>query len=690
MSNITIQDKQFNSGLFDNIKSINIPPYQREYCWDKKDCEELFYDILTIYNKKNSAEKHYIGSLVVIDHASKGIYEIIDGQQRFTTISILFFAIKNLLQEYAKDNENLNGRIEDIIKKIDGFLYDQSNGSQKSQKLKLKHLNHDADIYEDLLSGKPNNQKFNNKNIKINYYHFLDLIKKNSISTEDQNLKIDFLKSIFEIIQMRLIFAFVKISNTNLSNSQKIFESLNNTGKKLTASDLIRNFVLMPEISKLADDEESQKKFFGDWNCEIEEKVLKNSKTKNELDDFYRHYLIVRTGSVISNSSIYSNFKKVIKENLFRDATIFKDVKKIADLYYQIKIKNDDKKIDFLLSNFRLLKLWSLMPLLIYFFENKNEMNSDDFYSSLKILINFGFRMSCVDDTKRIVSATLINSLKNQVKNEGWGNISKIIPSILKMPNDEDVEKALLQNDHKKDLHKFILMAIEENLSKDKMQKDYEKLEREHILASKHEDNKQYQEYIGKLGNFTLATSDLNKKISNDDICDKIENYYKDSSHELNKEIKGFYGGCNKDIAKFIDERGKALCKRILEIFPYHEPNYSLRNDITNDRPEDEPDFILDKDELELKDKRGEIVYKKPQVLIIYDDRKKEIDRIGDFDDNNLSWKDVFKKFAEILKKNFKDKPRSTYQTLLDMSKMCEENGIDGKNVYIYVKNDYE
>ena len=61
-----------------------------------------------------------------------------------------------------------------------------------------------------------------------------------------------------------------------------------------------------------------------------------------------------------------------------------------------------------------------------------------------------------------------------------------------------------------------------------------------------------------------------------------------------------------------------------------------------------------------------------------------------------MSWKDIFKKFAEILKKsfdyseNFIDKPRSTYQTLLDMSRMCEANRIDGKNVYIYVKNDDE
>ncbi len=112
MSDITIQDKQFNSGLFNNIKSIKIPPYQREYCWDKKDCKELFYDILNIYNKKDFSEKHYIGSLVVIAHENKKIYEIIDGQQRLTTISILFFVIKNLLDEFSQGNDKLSGKIE--------------------------------------------------------------------------------------------------------------------------------------------------------------------------------------------------------------------------------------------------------------------------------------------------------------------------------------------------------------------------------------------------------------------------------------------------------------------------------------------------------------------------------------------------------------------------------------------------
>ena len=370
MNNITI-----NSNSFDHISSlenIQVPPYQRDYCWDKKDCQQLINDIINIINvNKSDQPKHYMGSLVFLVHSEKQ-YAIIDGQQRVTSISLLLLAIRCLLEENS--NEVLKAKCEDSLKSIDAYLY--TTTANKEQKLRLKHLNHDADIYEDLLSNPKNLENKDNKAnkvIKNNFQFFLEELKNNYIKNHNgENEKIDFLNNILKIIKEDLIFAFVQIPNNDLNTAQKIFESLNNTGKKLTQADLIRNFVLMPEISS-QNTTDKQKDLYNKWQGDVEKKLQSIDNTDKNLDDFFRHYLIARTGSKIKETEVYSRFKKFVEEKKYKDRTIYSDVIKVAKIYHQIKCESNIKE----LKLFRALKLWSLMPLMIVIFESKNELNNN-------------------------------------------------------------------------------------------------------------------------------------------------------------------------------------------------------------------------------------------------------------------------------------------------------------------------
>ncbi|MCM1958307.1 DUF262 domain-containing HNH endonuclease family protein [Acinetobacter modestus] len=81
--------------LLENKQTYMIPMYQRNYAWGEKEIDQLILDIQD-YQKEN--KKYYIGTLVVFEH-SNGKYEIIDGQQRFTTLTLLAICLKRLSKE---------------------------------------------------------------------------------------------------------------------------------------------------------------------------------------------------------------------------------------------------------------------------------------------------------------------------------------------------------------------------------------------------------------------------------------------------------------------------------------------------------------------------------------------------------------------------------------------------------------
>lgn len=122
-----------------------IPVYQRNYDWNEKQCRQLFDDLIQISVEKRKS--HFFGS-IVSTHASDGSksdYLIIDGQQRITTISLLFTAMVNLLKSgiLKSQNETLQQEIEET------FLVDKYR--KEERKLRLKPIKDDMEAFDKLL-----------------------------------------------------------------------------------------------------------------------------------------------------------------------------------------------------------------------------------------------------------------------------------------------------------------------------------------------------------------------------------------------------------------------------------------------------------------------------------------------------------------------------------------------------------
>ena len=95
--------------LFLSGRQFVIPRFQREYSWDKKNYQEFFEDMmnnLVVYQGKISIDQYFLGTMLFVGNFAEGREEkiqVVDGQQRLTTVTILFSAMSDRYKEIKKD-----------------------------------------------------------------------------------------------------------------------------------------------------------------------------------------------------------------------------------------------------------------------------------------------------------------------------------------------------------------------------------------------------------------------------------------------------------------------------------------------------------------------------------------------------------------------------------------------------------
>lgn len=351
-----------------------IPVYQRNYDWTEKQCRQLFNDLIQITVEKRKS--HFFGS-IVSTHASNGSksdYLIIDGQQRITTISLLFTAMVNLLK--GKILKSVNETLEQEIEET--FLIDKYR--KEERKLRLKPIKDDMEAFDKLLYNESKDFLVGS-NITSNYQFFYDEIQKMPISVDE----------LYESIgKLEIIDIFVEDDE----NPQLIFESLNSTGLDLSEADKIRNFILMRLDNKKQED------FYERYWNKIE-KLTAISGTKDyKVSDFIRHYLTLITKRIPNINDVYFVFKEYvineIKENRTNDCeNILQDMLKYAQIYNKIiNSKFSSEKVSKIVKRLNHIEMTVIYPFFLAFFEmyENQKISEDETIRVLNCIESFIFR----------------------------------------------------------------------------------------------------------------------------------------------------------------------------------------------------------------------------------------------------------------------------------------------------------
>lgn len=261
-----------------------IPVYQRNYDWSTVQCEQLLSDILKAgYDRK--ANSHFIGSIVYIHddvYSSSGIREltIIDGQQRLTTVTLIYAVLLSLARE--QQNKQLISRIEET------YLI---NKFAQNEKLKLRPTENNDRALKHLLGSEGLHTDFKGYSRLVDNFNFF----RKHINTNNSDLVQRGLD--------KLIFVEVSLERGK-DDPQRIFESLNSTGLELSQADLIRNYILMGLKSQ------DQNRIYERFWQPIEALARDEERNAERVSDFIRDYLTIEIREIPNKNKVYQDFKK--------------------------------------------------------------------------------------------------------------------------------------------------------------------------------------------------------------------------------------------------------------------------------------------------------------------------------------------------------------------------------------------
>ena len=552
-----------------------IPVYQRNYTWSaEKDVKQYLHDLDCVI--KGTYKKHFLGIVIYleksIDFSSREL-SIIDGQQRLTTTFLIIYAVKKLFEKEGNINE---------INKLEG-QYLTNPYSEDKLKYKLKPLVSDDDVYRCIIEDRINEITDINSNVLKNYNYICDHLNNLLLDGYTAN---DILMALD-----KLYVVTVPISDDE--NVQKIFESINATGEKLTAADLIRNFLLM-EL-----DSETQEDYYAKYWKKLENNVSSDSK---ELELFFRMYLSIKIYSLIAKNNVYRGFVEWVDNEKKNIKELFEDLVRYSKIYNQIlneKVESLNKELKDSIVEYR--KINSDMPLGMFmeFFalwEDK-KIETKTLVELIKSTNAYMIRRSLCDIDGQNISRLFPTLLKN-VLEQCSGNYSNIVAIFNQklvgdnaatsgsyMPTDQQMYDILLNaNVYGRPQLRTALDGLE--LHNNNAPVDLSKLSIEHLmpqtpteewLAELDTDEETYYNNIHRLGNLTLAAVSDNSKMKNLGWDYKNE-ILKGTSHlTLNVPLI--------DVKKWdlehINTRTEELIEDICELYPY--PNVSPTKSISNE-----------------------------------------------------------------------------------------------------------
>lgn len=671
-------------------KRFIIPVYQRNYDWKIENCKQLYDDLIQVI--KNNSKTHFFGSIVSVYEPSGRNTEflIIDGQQRLTTMSLLFLALYNLLEEkiIISEDESLKDQI------YEDFLVDKYQPQEK--RMKLKPIKNDQKAFSKLFNSKDDYIK--DSNLTINYSYFYERIQKQEITIDE----------LFDAI-CRL--EIINITLNNEDNPQLIFESLNSTGLDLSEGDKIRNYILMG-LPKQKQDEYYEKY----WNC-IEK------CTKYDVSSFIRDYLSVKQLVIPSQKKVYINFKKYVEDSSLKIIEILEDLLSYAKRYNILLCeKTSSKELNSCINRLNRLETTVTRPFFLEVLRlyDENQINLNEVAEAFSITESYLFRRTICDLPTNALNKIFLLLNREIMRYDGTDSnyIEKLKFALLskkdraRFPNDDDfslmfTEKPIYQMNSKNKI--YILERLENfgTLEDKDIYRHYDEGEYsiEHIMPQHltpawiKELGDSYEEihdtWLHRIANLTLTA--YNSKYSNSTFVEKktMKNGFEDSGIRLNTYVS------KKDkwtLAELRD-RNDYLLKRALNIRAFPSTNYKPQEkQLDSYTLDDEASFLSGR-------QIAKFVYKGIEQPVVswvemytkvlralYLEDKTIITKIALSTDDDLSIhfstnKRIFKKCDEIGDNVYVQTNTNTQSKLSVLNRLYKLYGMDPTDLVFYLRD---
>ena len=543
--------------ILNGNKQFLIPVYQRYYSWDIEQCKRLWNDIVEMQKKGKAG--HFVGSIVNIAEQAMptGVqkYMIIDGQQRMTTLSLLLLA----LRDYAINNPEdttINAR------RIDNMLL-KNEYESGDERYKLLLTETDRDILMRLVEEKPIPDDTRSK-LLDNYKFFAGKIADKELQPAEVYESIGKL----QIVNITL--------DRSVDDAQAIFESLNSTGKELSESDLIRNYVLMGL-------EPTEQTYVYEHLWRPMELLFVYETQDSVMDRFFRDYLTMKITRIPKQDRVYEEFKLYHLNCEFSTIReLCQDLLTYAKYYTDMVFKrSSNPALKSLYEDINDLRMEVSYPFLLKVHNDYAEgiISEDDLKLIIRLCISYVFRRSICDIPTNSLNKTFA-TLKNEIKPDDYVNSIKAFfvmrNDYKEFPDDDKFAAAFVSRDiYTMRSRNFILSHLENYGNKAPI--IIENYTIEHIMPQNSSLSPEWQQMLGAkwrevqktylhtIGNLTLTA--YNSEMSDHPFMVKMdmEGGFKESALRLNAYVVKL-NGWNEQTIK---ERAALLADKAKQIWAY-------------------------------------------------------------------------------------------------------------------------
>jgi len=540
-----------------------IPVYQRNYRWEAQQWQKI-WESLDEISQPSKIGNHFMGFLVFVpDLAQPGqntVFNLIDGQQRLTTLSLLLTAIRNVARE--SDQTELADKVHQYC-----LVHPLEKGEQHYRLLPKKR---DHDTYIAIANGKgdPTGRMVE----ALAYFE-----SKLSTKVADNPAS---LTSVFNTVSQRLEFLCATLQK---EDAYSIFKSLNSTGVPLSESDLIRNFIFMHVAP------EDQDEFDGTYWTPLEERFTSSHSALDEdrFSKFFRDFLM-SGGRYVSPKDTFEEFESRYEATAFSPNALAADLLRASALYDVIcGVKADTSEtVTAALQSLNVQDSSTTYPLLLALFalREAGTISAAELANGIAMLGGYILRRFICGETSRGYGRTFVRALAND---EG-APIAALEQYLLAhdWPDDARFEQAFVTFPlYKRGYTKEIVEAIERARGH-KEPADLSEAQIEHILPQTLNDDwradlggdaeRVQKDWLHTPGNLTL--SGYNLELWNHKFTTKSARYAQ-SNVVLTRELSKYAKWGEAEIR----DRGAVLAKEAAKIWVGPALPVSLSKSVESD-----------------------------------------------------------------------------------------------------------
>ena len=549
--------------LMGNGLLYRVPPFQRDYSWTEEEWEDLWQDMLGLL-EEDGEPAHYMGYLV-LQSADNKQFEIIDGQQRLTTISIFILASLNRLQTLVNEDidADKNQRRKDNLQNSYIGYVDPVTLVPRSKLELNRHNNRFYQTYLIPLQNIPQRGlNASEHQLRKAFYWF-----ENKIKTKCQTSG-EAIASFIDTMVDKLFFTVITV--TDQLNAFKVFETLNARGVRLSATDLLKNYLF--SVIASSDSHETEIRTLENlW-----ENIVGQLGSES-FPEFLRIYWN-SCHKLVRKSDLFKTIRRQIntKQQAFEllraldiSSSIYAALGNPYDTFWHAKEQ-------YLLEKLTMFNVRQPLAMLMACYRQFGEDKRDTFTQILKAIVVISFRYNVICSLPTPEQEKVYNQIAYQISEGILQDEQSIIQALAQIyPNDNTFKNAFREKElkttssHNRKIVRYILFQLEKQISGQEFDFESASYNLEHILPENPSESWSYVEehnqdkYIYRLGNMTPLEKKANRNLGNEAYANKIE-VYKDSCFQLTHSIPERYEQWDE---KAINSRQTQMAKKATSIW---------------------------------------------------------------------------------------------------------------------------